>query len=149
MTATRFAHTATLLSTGKVLIAGGSTTGNFAGEESLATAEIFDSSTGRFAATGTMRIAHADHTGTLLKDGTVLIAGGDPENVLNLVIGTAIGSLPAPLNLAELYNPASGMFTQSGALVTAREIHTATRLNDGTVLVTGGFWNGLTAETYQ
>jgi hypothetical protein len=149
MTATRFSHTATLLSNGKVLISGGSTKGNFAGEASLASAEIFDAATGKFASTGSMAIARADHTATLLNDGTVLVSGGDPDNIMNLVTGTSIGSLPVPLSCAEIFDPISGTFMETGGLVTAREVHTATRLKDGTVLVTGGFGNGLTAETYQ
>jgi len=149
MIATRFAHTATLLSSGKVLIAGGSTTGNFAGEASLASAEIFDPANGKFASTGSMAIARADHTATLLNDGTVLIAGGDPDNIMNLVTGISIGNFPVPLSSAELFDPASGTFIETGGMVAEHENHTATLLNDGTVLVTGGFWNGLAAETYQ
>src|SRR5262249_49361020 len=145
MTATRFSHTATLLSNGKVLIAGGSTSGYFAGEESLASAEIFDPATDKFADTGNMLIARADHTATLLSDGTVLVAGGDPNNIMNLVTGFSIGNFPAPLNSAELFDPTSGTFTETGGMVTARENHTATRLNDGSILVTGGFWNGSSA----
>ena len=146
---TRFSHTATLLSNGEVLIAGGSTTGNFAGEWGLDSAEIYDPATGKFAGTGRMEVSHTCHTATLLKDGTVLIVGGDPSNLMNLVTGISIGSYPVPLSSAELFSPASGSFTETGGLVTARENHTSTRLNDGTVLVTGGFWNGITAETYQ
>lgn len=149
MTATRFAHTATLLSTGRALIAGGSTTGYFAGEESLASAEIFDPANGKFASTGSMTIARTGHTATLLNDGTVLIAGGDPDNIMNLVIGTVIGDFPVPLSSAELFDPVSGTFTETGGMVAAHENHTSTLLNDGTVLVTGGFWKGLAAETYQ
>jgi hypothetical protein len=150
MTVARFAHTGTLLSTGKVLIAGGSTNGNIAGEFALATAELFDPATGTFTATGSMSGTRTYHTATPLNDGTVLLAGGDPYNLLNLVPGIFIGSPPSPLNAAELFDPVSGTFTETGGLVTARENHTATLLNDGTVLVTGGFWNGqLAEETYQ
>jgi Galactose oxidase, central domain/Kelch motif len=146
---TRFSHTATLLSNGKVVIAGGSTSGFFAGEPSLSSAEIFDPATGKFVDTGMMTVARSDHTATRLDDGTVLIAGGDPENIMNLVIGVSIGSFPSPLNSAELFNPTTGTFTETGGLGMARENHTSTLLNDGTVLVTGGFWYAPAAETYQ
>jgi hypothetical protein len=51
---------------------------------------------------------------------------------------------------AELYNPATGTFTATGTLNTARESHTATLLNNGMVLMAGGY-NGIhlaSAELY-
>jgi hypothetical protein len=71
-----------------------------------------------------MGTARAFHTATVLKDGTVLVTGGDD--------GTSAQST------AELYNPATGAFSQTGGMASARQSHTATLLNDGTVLVTGG-----------
>jgi hypothetical protein len=67
MTTPRSEHTATLLPNGKVLIAGGS--GN-------SSAELYDPSTGIFAATGSMTAARIGHAATLLPDGRVLMAGG-------------------------------------------------------------------------
>jgi len=149
MASARFSHTATLLSNGKVLVTGGSTTGYFAGEASLSLAEIFDPTTGKFTDTGSMTVARADHRATRLNDGTVLIIGGDPDNIMNLVTGWAIGNSPFPLSSAELFNPVMGTFTETGGLIRPRENHTATLLHDGTILVTGGFWFGIPAETYQ
>jgi hypothetical protein len=120
MTTPRAAHTATLLNSGKVLLAGGSTTSEF-----LASAEIFDPSSGTFAATGSMADPRNFYAAAMLGDGTVLVSGGR----------TSAG---APLALAELYNPASEKFTGTGSLVTLRSEHTATSLKDGTVLVVGG-----------
>jgi hypothetical protein len=59
----------------------------------------------------------------LLPNGKVLVAGG-----YNF-------SYPAS---AELYDPATGKWTTSGALKTARDLHTATLLPNGQVLVAGG-----------
>jgi Galactose oxidase, central domain len=146
MTTARFGHTATVLSTGKVLIAGGS--GTVGVDPALATAEIFDPPTGTFAATGSMGVPRTLHRAIPLNDGTVLVAGGDANAILNLG-GISVGSSPGPLVSAELFDPVSGTFTETGGLVTARENHTATLLNDGTVLVTGGFLFSPTPETYQ
>ena len=64
-----------------------------------------------------------DHTATLLPIGKVLVAGG---------------SNGSDLSSAELYDPASGTWTATGSLGTARSFHTATLLPNGKVLVAGG-----------
>jgi hypothetical protein len=69
-------HTATLLTTGHVLVAGG---------PDIASAESFDPTTQTFTATGSMHTARAYHTATLLCDAAaitcsnplVLVAGGE------------------------------------------------------------------------
>ena len=58
----------------------------------------------------------------MLADGRVLVAGGYNNDT------------------AELYDPASGTWTTTGSLHTAREYHTATLLPNGMVLVTGGWY---------
>ncbi len=64
------------------------------------------------------------HTATLLPNGKVLVAGG-------------FGS-SGPLASAELYDPATGPWSPTGSLATARYVHTATLLPNGKVLVAGG-----------
>ena len=124
MSLARTAHTATLLASGKVLIAGG--TG--APGQPLAEAELYDPASGSFSQTlFSMATARSVHTATLLKDGTVLLAGG---LVTNPGMATAT---------AELFNPTTQMFTTTKAnMETPRAFQTATRLTDGTVLVSGG-----------
>lgn len=117
----RVSQTATTLENGLVLIAGGKDVNGAA----LASAELYNPSTGAFAVTGSLSVARYFHTATLLNNGKVLIVGGDDTT----------GS---PTATAELYNPGSGTFTLTGGLVTARQEHTATLLPDGTVLVAGG-----------
>lgn len=131
MNTARFAHTATLLSNGMVLIAGGTqfnnTTGTFS---SLSSAELYNPATGAFSATGSLNTGRYGHTATLLSSGMVLVAAG-------LQINTTTGASSA-LSSAELYNPSSGTFSATGGLSTARSGHTATLLNSGIVLVAGG-----------
>jgi N-acetylneuraminic acid mutarotase len=129
MNSARYGHSATLLSDGKVLVAGGCTNSE-AGitlcDQYVGTAEVYDPSTGAWTKTGTMNTPRIGHTASLLPDGTVLIAGGTDQN-------------KAPVAAAEIYDPTSGQFTQTGSLATPRTNHTATNLPDGRVLIAGGY----------
>jgi hypothetical protein len=123
----RGGHTATLLTSGKVLIVGGGKVGGdeppFFGDGSV-TAEVYDPVTGAFTSTGHMGTGRVGQTATLLGNGKVLIAGG------------WTGSQPTAT--AELYDPGTGTFSQTGSMTSARAGHTATALQDGRVLITGG-----------
>ncbi|MGD0248702.1 MAG: kelch repeat-containing protein, partial [Candidatus Limnocylindrales bacterium] len=120
MAAGRYHHTATLLSDGRVLVAGGYRDPS----NVLASAELYDPKTGTFSPTGSMATARADHTATLLSDGRVLIAGGWDGSTY-------------PTS-AELYDPKTGTFSPTGSMAAGRYHHTATLLSDGRVLVAGG-----------
>ena len=133
----RYFHTATLLSGGKVLVAGGQQAGNTL----LASAELYDPTAGTFAATGSMQTSLSQYTATLLNDSRVLLAGGGTGTQ-----GNAVAT-------AELYDSTGATSTATGSMQTARFGHTATLLNNGGVLVTGGILMPgsllATAEVYQ
>jgi hypothetical protein len=68
-------HTATLLPSGKVLVAAGSTSSSSDPDPTI-DAEMYDPTTGTWSYTGTLNTARILHTMTLLPNGKVLVAGG-------------------------------------------------------------------------
>jgi hypothetical protein len=137
MGSAREGHTATLLPNGQVLIAGGSS-----GFAPVLGAEVYDPATGLFTSTGSMATGRNNHTATLLQNGTVLVVGGLDTSHFPFV----------RLTTAEIYDPATGLFTSTGSMATGRDQQTATLLSSGTVLIAGGF-NGFAsvaaAEVYD
>lgn len=124
MVTARYWHTVALLRSGKVLVAGGcDNAGN-----AIAGAELYDPGTGTWSATGSMGTARCMHTATLLPNGMVLVAGG----------GSSTSCSPTGFTSAELYDPSSGTWHGTGSLNVGRYTHTATLLQDGTVLIAGG-----------
>jgi len=126
LNAARVRNTATLLNGGNVLIVGGEDSAS----NILASAEIYSSATGAFTPTGSLNTARGDHAATLLTNGTVLVEGGfacDPSNCL----ASEVNMSPS----AETYDPVVGSFSVTGSLAIARQVHTATLLLDGTIIV--------------
>jgi N-acetylneuraminic acid mutarotase len=122
----RFGHTATLLANGKVLVVGGSGTVR---PYVLDSAELYDPATGAWSVTGHLNIARVTFTATLLPNGKVLVAGG----------GINDASVNGETDTAELYDPGTGIWSLTGKLTTIRSGHAATLLQNGKVLVAGGF----------
>ena len=166
----RDGHTATLLPSGKVLVAGGYN-GSY-----LRSAELYDPARGSWSSTGRLGTRRSGHTATLLPSGQVLVAGGDGSSgyraARNWMIRRAeAGAAPAAsapdasitrrrcclqarcwwrgehrynesgcyLSSAELYDPATGSWSRTGSLASARDSHAATLLPSGKVLVAGGY----------
>ncbi|HJW33212.1 MAG TPA: RHS repeat-associated core domain-containing protein [Holophagaceae bacterium] len=131
MLSKRELFTATLLGSGKVLIAGG-----YTGSD-LVSCELYDPSTGAFTATGSLNGPRHQQTATLLADGNVLVAGG---------------SHSGELATAEVYNTATGVWTTTGSMASVRRVFPAVLLPNGKVFISGGF-NGTSTlqatETYD
>jgi hypothetical protein len=117
-------HTATLLSDGRVLIAGG---GDQTSGLCYVTAEIYDPQTGKFTRTGALTTTRCGHSAALLNDGLVL-----------LTAGTSNWEGSGFQSSAEIYDPKTGKFTQTGSMAVAPGMATATLLADGRVLIAGG-----------
>ena len=123
----------TQLADGRILVAGGSN--NFG---SVDTAQIYDPATDAwFAKTSSMNESRYYHTATLLKNGKVLVAGGN--KVSN---GGATAS-----NTAEIFDPATNGWTLVAPMAVIRILPTATLLADGRVMLAGGTDTGAANTT--
>jgi hypothetical protein len=136
----RYWHTATQLRNGNVLVAGGlvdvaPNMGQIEGS-----AELYDPVGGAWTRTADLNEVHSQHTATRMQDGRVLVASGD----------SPYDSYDDP-GTAEIYDPDTATWSNTGNLRVIRNGHTATLLPSGKVLVTGGVYfsamNG--AELYD
>ncbi|HSO35230.1 MAG TPA: kelch repeat-containing protein [Labilithrix sp.] len=133
-------HTATVLKSGKVLVAGGGQGSEISlptGEQTLDSALLYDPTSNTWQATGSMHAPRAGHRAVLLEDGRVLVAGGGskvgyPCNSIhpNCNVADSIGS-------AEIYDPATGEWTATGALLHPRLAFALTATPSG-VIASGG-----------
>jgi N-acetylneuraminic acid mutarotase len=130
----RSVHTATLLQNGKVLVAGGYPETPYF--DVTNSAELYDPATGTWTITDSLNTPRTNHTATLLQNGKVLVVGG----MLGVVEEYYV-SLSAVAD-AELYDPATGTWSNTGNLNSGRFYHTATLLPNGEVLVVGGAYPG-------
>lgn len=119
-------HSLTALGDGRALLAGG----RGATAVPLGSAELYDPLTGVWSAPASaLRVPRFGHSATPLPDGRVLVAGGT---------GSRAGSGAATLASAELYDPATGLWTDAAPMTDARTGHRAVSLPGGRVLVVGG-----------
>ncbi|MGH2810080.1 MAG: Kelch repeat-containing protein, partial [Actinomycetota bacterium] len=114
-------HTATLLKSGEVLVAGG-----FDDQNAVSAAELYDPSNGTWRSAGRVLPARYRHSATLLPDGRVLLTGGQRR-----------GHGPF-LDDSWLYDPAKNSWKKTGSMQRGRSEHSATLLSDGKVLAAGG-----------
>jgi hypothetical protein len=124
MSVRRHKHAVVALADGRVLVVGGSNEQDAFGQ--YRSAEVYDASTGMFTATGNMAAARYKISGAVIRlvDGRVLVAGGS--------------------RVAEVFDPANGRFDEvPGDVDTGFSFSGAARLQDGTVLVSGGYDDGI------
>jgi len=69
-------------------------------------------------------VVRSNHSATLLKNGTVLLAGGSASQ--------------HEIASAQTFDPITRAIATTGSMLTPRQHHTATLLKDGTVLIAGG-----------
>src|ERR1035437_2914951 len=125
MATPRVRHSATLLLNGKVLVAGGQNGARPPAHPTLSSAELYDPATGKWTPASDMNFPRSWFTATLLPSGRVLAAGGQDFGYYNN---------------AEVYDPMADAWTlTSNSMNRAHADHVATRLSNGTILVTGGY----------
>ncbi|HUP68692.1 MAG TPA: kelch repeat-containing protein [Acidimicrobiales bacterium] len=157
----RLSHSATLLGDGRVLVAGGAPSEQNR-SQALDTFETWSPVTGLWSPAGRLGTSRGGHTATLLRDGRVLLSGG-----LSFA-GTGAVSIPSqahPLAIAvrpqaasalasvEIYDPRAEQSKPTASMSAGRTAHSATALDDGTVLVADGSGGGpaglASAERYD
>lgn len=121
--------TAARLKDGRVLVTGGMSYGDFPNPEIEASAEIYDPTTEHFTATGSMSASRLKQGMALLRDGKVLVVGGQTG-----------GLKDNRLSSTEIYDPSSGRFTRGPEMHAERyKLHDGVvALRDGRILVAGG-----------
>ena len=131
MSVGRTRHTATLLASGKVLLAGGETGASGSSPPTyLSTAELYDPSSNTWSNAKEMKNTRSAHTASLLNDGRVLVAAG---------------SWPWTTT-SEIYDATTNTWVSTKPLVTARDRHAAAVLPSGKVVVVGGLAGGAGSE---
>ncbi|MFA6583722.1 MAG: kelch repeat-containing protein [Elusimicrobiaceae bacterium] len=135
--ATRKYHTATLLRSGKILLAGGMDSSDVTATTGLLI--TVSGNTATVSPTGSMITPRYGHTATLLPNGKVFVSGG----IYKAATGT-----PRYIENTEIYDPASNTWSPGPALIRHRAFHTATALNSGFVMISGGKDNNNRVDPY-
>ncbi len=128
MTRIRHKHEAVLLADGRVLVIGGADERD--GRPAYTSVEIYNPARATFTAAGDMNSPRYKLQGTavLLNDGKVLVAGGASR--------------------AEVFDPSRNTFSYAGGdMGTPHLFATATRLQNGQVLITGGYHGNITVSS--
>ena len=128
MTTPRVGHSSSLLPDGRVLIAGGSN-GNPDPGGCLSSTEIYDPAADTFTAAAPMNYCRHGHQAVTLSDGRIIVISGYDETSSQVVTNTV-----------EIFDPKTASWTVAAPLPSGRASFAATLLQDGKVLVSGGYW---------
>ncbi|HAH08275.1 MAG TPA: hypothetical protein DCM05_17405 [Elusimicrobia bacterium] len=133
---TRYMHSAVRLADGRVLVLGGS----YGVSGYAKTTEVYTPASGRWGSATPMPYGRGAHVSVLLGNGKVLVAGGGSDAPVSKSGSIAESS-------ALLLDPKTGLWSGAGAMSVGRMLFTATVLQDGCVLVTGGWqkWGATSA----
>jgi hypothetical protein len=115
---------AVTLSTGRVLAMGGTLQPSNDGSAPLATSELYDPASGTWAAGAPMPVARVGHTATALKDGRVVVVGGE--------VVTATDQ--SATDTTVFYAPATAKWSAGPTMAFAMTDHKAALLPNGKVL---------------
>ena len=127
-----------VLPTGRVLVAGGTTSGSY----TIKAAELYEPATGLWVPTESMVESRGfGHAAASLPSGKVLVAGGMNQDAEE---GLSWGDLSS----AELYDPDAGTWSATGSMAVVRVGHRLEVLRNGKVLAAGGSL-GASAELYD
>ncbi len=129
----RALHLAVPLADGRVLVIGGAdATGTV-----VASCEVYSPVTNSFAATGSMATPRVLHAACRLADGRVMVAGGTSS------LADTTAAITSTLNSVEIWNPASGTWSNGPAIGGRRLAPALTLLSNNQVMVSGGVEVGL------
>ncbi len=138
----RYGHTTTVLSDGKVMVAGGvelTPTGDITCDRLLDTIEVYDPADGRWhLSTWRLRSKRAFHSATRLRGkGSVLVLGGY-GCINNRIASLVTGEVIYPWKLDDRSASAAAVTALRASMFTPRAGHTATLHPQGWVLIAGG-----------
>jgi hypothetical protein len=125
----RYGHTATLLNDSTVLVSGGRCNEPGAEWICLEQCALYNPFTHGWSSVDSLEMARSHHCAVLLSDGRVLVCGGSTES----------GGSYSACASCEIYDPLTGTWSTASDMKKARTGHTATLLQNGRVLVTGGY----------
>lgn len=117
-------HFAVVLADGRILVGGGESAAS--PPVALASVEIYDPPSATWTTAAPMKTARSFAGATLLSDGRVLVAGGEP-----------LGGTPTPIAAAEVFDPKSGTWSPAGTLLLARTRAAVVTIGDR-ALIAGG-----------
>jgi len=121
MNVARTLHVAGLLTSGKVIVAGGHGQDPTDLHSATSTAELYDPAADAWAATGSMRAGREEGSSAVLSNGTLLVAGGGQQAS------------------TEIYRPATGDWSPTGTMKAIHDDAQLVMLDTGDLLIAGGF----------